>query len=146
MASDGDTHAPAQELHGTVLYVEDDDTIVEIVRAVTERHSGVRLVRAATAMEGVQMVRELRPDWVLLDMHLPDTHGLEVVRMLNEDIARWKLRVTILTGDELTIDVLKAMSLGAHEYWHKPISAQALESGLRRALSRKAKPGPHSRF
>lgn len=141
MAAIGDARAPAPELHGTVLYVEDDDTNVEIVRGVIDRHPGVRLLRAATAMEGVQMVRLHRPDWVLLDMHLPDTHGLEVVRMLSEDIAQWKLRITILTGDRLTIDVLKAMSLGACEYWHKPISVPVLESGLRRALTPRTKPG-----
>jgi CheY-like chemotaxis protein len=130
---------PVQDLRGTVIYIEDDETNVAIVRGVLERHPGVRLLRAATAMEGVQMVRTHRPDWVLLDMHLPDTHGLEVVRMLNEDIANWKLRVTILTGDKLTIDVLKAMSLGAAEYWHKPISPQVLEAGAKRALAGSSK-------
>ena len=56
-------------------------------------------------------------------------------------------RVTILTGDTLTMDIIKALSLGAFEYWVKPIEARVLESGLRRALTaRKAHPGrrfPH---
>ena len=70
-----------------------------------------------------------------------------MVRQLNEDIASWGLRVTILTGDTLTMDIIKALSLGAFEYWVKPIEARVLESGLRRALTaRKAHPGrrfPH---
>jgi DNA-binding response OmpR family regulator len=72
---------------------------------------------------------------VLLDMHLPDISGLEVVRQLSDDIATRRLRVTILTGDELTMDVIKAMSLGAFEYWIKPVDVRVLRAGVRRALS-----------
>jgi len=91
-------------------------------------------VHASTGREGVELVRSERPDFVLLDMHLPDMTGLDVVRMLNEEIASRRLHVTILTGDELSIDVIKAMSLGASEYLVKPVTAQALERSLRRAL------------
>ncbi|HKW82303.1 MAG TPA: response regulator, partial [Burkholderiaceae bacterium] len=62
--------------------------------------------------------------------------GLEVVRMLSEDIASRRLRVTILTGDSLSIDIIKAMSLGAFDYLIKPVTAQTLEKSLRRALMR----------
>ena len=79
-------------------------------------------------------MRRERPDFVLLDMHLPDMSGLDVVRMLSEDIASQRLRITILTGDSLSIDIIKAMSLGAFEYLVKPVTAQTLEKSLRRAL------------
>jgi len=74
---------------------------------------------------------------VLLDMHLPDIGGLEVVRALNEEIASGKLRVTLLTADTLSMDIVKAMSLGAYDYWLKPLSMAKLEAGLKRALTRK---------
>jgi DNA-binding NtrC family response regulator len=57
-----------------------------------------------------------------------------VVRELNPDIAERGLRVTILTADELSMDILKAMSLGAFEHWVKPFNLDAFEAGLRRAL------------
>ena len=82
-----------------------------------------------------------RPDFVLLDMHLPDIGGLEVVRRLNDLITSRGLRVTILTGDHLSMDIIKAMSLGAYEYWVKPLQLRQFESGLRRALTgRRADP------
>ncbi|MET0335578.1 MAG: response regulator, partial [Rhizobacter sp.] len=71
---------------------------------------------------------------VLLDMHLPDTGGLQVVRALNLEISQG-LRVALLTADHLSMDILKAMSLGAYEYWVKPISATQLEKGVRRGLA-----------
>ena len=80
-------------------------------------------------------MRQERPDFVLLDMRLPDISGLEVVRLLSEDIARHRLRVTILTAEHLSMDIIKAMSLGAAEYLVKPVDARALEGSLRRALS-----------
>ena len=63
------------------------------------------------------------------------TDVLEVVRLLSEDIAERRLRVTILTGDSFNMDVIKAMALGAYEYWVKPVAPNVLESGVRRALT-----------
>ncbi|HEV8312631.1 MAG TPA: response regulator [Burkholderiaceae bacterium] len=138
---------PAEELTGKVVCIEDEPINLAIVEELLKQFPKVELITATTGAEGVRLVREHRPDFVLLDMHLPDTSGLEVVRQLNEDIASWGLRVTILTGDTLTMDIIKALSLGAFEYWVKPIEARVLESGLRRALTaRKAHPGrrfPH---
>lgn len=123
------------ELHGKVLYIEDVDVNYVMVEAGLARFPGVQLIRATTGHDGVRLVRSEHPDFVLLDMHLPDISGLEVVRQLSEDIASRQLRVTILTGDELTMDVIKAMSLGAFEYWIKPVDVRVLRDGVRRALS-----------
>lgn len=125
----------AAELRGKVLYIEDVAVNFAVVEAALARHPGVQLIRAATGLEGVRMVRAELPDFVLLDMHLPDISGLEVVRLLSEDIAERRLRVTILTGDSFNMDVIKAMALGAYEYWVKPVDPSVLDSGVRRALT-----------
>jgi DNA-binding response OmpR family regulator len=123
------------ELRGKVLYVEDVEVNYLMVEGGLAIFPQVRLIRAATGAEGVRLVRSEQPDFVLLDMHLPDISGLEVVRQLSEHIAARRLRVTILTGDELTMDVIKAMSLGAFEYLVKPVDMRVLRAGVRRALS-----------
>ena len=123
------------ELRGKVLYVEDVDVNFVMVEGALASFPEVQLIRAATGHDGVRLVRSERPDFVLLDMHLPDISGLDVVRQISEDIAARQLRVTILTGDELTMDVIKAMSLGAFEYWIKPVDVRVLRDGVRRALS-----------
>ena len=131
-------HSPAPtdaELRGKVVYIEDAPMYFELVKALLKPHRAVQIIHASTGQEGVELVRRERPDFVLLDMHLPDISGLDVVRMLSEDIASRRLRVTILTGDSLSIDIIKAMSLGASEYLVKPVNAQALERSLRRALA-----------
>jgi len=125
----------AAELHGKVVYIEDAPMYFELVRGLLTPYAAVEVLHASTGQEGVQLVRSALPDYVLLDMHLPDMSGLDVVRMLSEDIASRRLHVAILTGDTLSIDVIKAMSLGASEYLVKPVNAQALERSLRRALA-----------
>ena len=131
--------APA--LHGKLLYIEDEAVNVAVLQGMLVGHPGVQLILASTGLDGVRKAQAEQPDFVLLDMHLPDIGGLEVVRRLNGDITSRGLRVTILTGDNLSMDIIKAMSLGAYEYWIKPLNLGVFEAGLRRALSgRRADP------
>lgn len=126
---------PPPPLQGTVLYIEDDPVNFEIVAAVLSVHPDVRLIHAMTGHDGVRLARSEHPHALLLDMHLPDISGVEVVRLLSEDIADRRFRVILLTADKLNIDVLKAMSLGAFAYLMKPVDIRPLEVALRRALS-----------
>jgi DNA-binding response OmpR family regulator len=136
----------AVELSGKLLYIEDQPMNVALVEGIlSARHPGVQFVHAATGAEGIRMVHDEQPDFVLLDMHLPDISGLEVVRQLNSEITRRGLRVSILTGDSLTMDIIEAMSLGAYEYWVKPLNLKVFEDGLRRALTGR-RPDPSRRL
>lgn len=130
----------AAEMHGKVLYIEDTPINFAVVEGILARHAGVELIHAATGLEGVSLVQSEKPDLVLLDMHLPDISGLEVVRRLSEDIAARRLRVTILTADSLSLDIIKAMSLGAFEHLIKPVHIDVLEAAVRRALAGKRPP------
>jgi CheY-like chemotaxis protein len=124
-------------LQGVVLYIEDVPISFAVVENILSLHPGLKLLHAESGEEGIRRVREERPDVVLLDLHLPDMSGVDVMRALSEDIAAGRFRVLVLTADRLTVDVFKAMSLGALEYLVKPVSLTTLESGLRRALERK---------
>ena len=123
-------------LCGRVLYIEDAEVNFDVVKAMLSRHPGVSLQHAPNGLSGVQMARETEPDFVLLDMHLPDISGVEVVRRLSQEIAARRFRVTLLTGDKFTIDVIKAMSLGAFEYLLKPVDVDRLDGALRREIGR----------
>ena len=119
------------------MYVEDEPVSFAVVESLLSSHPDVQLIRAQTGDEGIRLARNEHPNAILLDMHLPDMSGIEVVRRLSEDISAGSFRVVLLTGDRLNIDVLKAMSLGAFEYLVKPVSRQMLEVALKRALDAK---------
>jgi len=133
----GDERSPKAELRGKVLYIEDNPVNMDLIETALSMYPGITLVKAHNGTEGIRLARSERPDFVLLDMNLPDIGGLEVVRALNEEIASGKLRVTLLTADTLSMDIVKAMSLGAYDYWVKPLSITKLEQGLKRALAKK---------
>jgi len=118
---------------GTVLYIEDQELNVLLVESQLACLPGVHLITASTGAEGVRLARLERPDLVILDMHLPDFGGLEVVRALMVEISEG-LKVALLTADTLSMDIIKAMSLGAYEYWVKPLGRNQLIDGVKRVL------------
>ena len=121
---------------GTVLCIEDHPVNMALIEHLLAHFAGVTLLKAASGREGVQVALAERPDLILLDMTLPDISGLEVMRLLCEEISRLRLTVVLTTADSFSIDVIKAMSLGAREYWMKPLTIEKLRKDLPRALSR----------
>lgn len=128
--------AAPEGLQGSVLSIEDDAVSQTLLAGLLEGLPGVQLLQAADADEGIRLARERSPDLVLLDMHLGAASGLDVVRALSDPIAAGHFDVVLLTGDTLTMDVLKAMSLGAREYWPKPVRLPRLLAALARAVAR----------
>ena len=126
--------ADATLMRGKVLYIEDQPVYHDLVEAMLAQSPGITLIKTTTGREGVRLAQQELPDVILLDLHLPDISGLEVVRSLSELIAKRRFRVILLTADSFSIDVVKAMSLGVHEYWIKPVSLERLLAGLARAL------------
>jgi len=125
----------ATALHGKLLCITHGRANVDVVADLLVAHSGVQLIHADSGLDGVRMAHAEQPDFVLLDMRLPDIGGLEVVRRLNDEIAGRGLRVTILTAERSSMDTIRAMSLGAFEYWPKPLQPALFLAGLRRALT-----------
>ena len=122
-------------LHGSLLLIGHDVPRMNRVRQLLDAHDGVRLQQATSGLEGVQRALSELPDLVLLDLRVPDLGGVEVMRRLNGEIARRGLRVAVLTAERGAFDTLRAMSLGAYEFWLEPLRQPAFDAGLRRALT-----------
>ncbi len=122
-------------LCGTLLLIGHDGARVKRVRQLLDAHDGVRLQHAASGLEGVRLALTELPDLVLLDLRVPDLGGAEVMRRLNGEIARRGLRVAVLTAERGAMDTIRAMSLGAFEFWLEPLRPSAFDAGLRRALT-----------
>ena len=130
-----DTLADVTALQGKLLCIEHGRASTDAVADWIAMHPGVQLLHAANGLEGVRMAHVEQPDFVLLDMRLPDIGGVDVVRRLNDEIAGRGLRVTILTTERSSMDTIRAMSLGAFEVWPKPLQPRLFQAGLRRALT-----------
>ncbi|MCF3962710.1 response regulator transcription factor [Streptomyces fuscigenes] len=117
----------------TILVVDDDPTVAEVVTAYLER-AGFRVDRACDGPEALRLAEANTPALVVLDLMLPGMDGLDVCRRLRE---RGPVPVIMLTarGDE--DDRILGLEIGADDYVTKPFSPRELvlrvESVLRRA-------------
>ena len=118
----------------TVLIVEDDPHVVELVRLYLEQ-DGHRVITAGDGLEGLRLAREARPDLIVLDLMLPALDGLEVCRMVREESA---VPIIILTARVEEEDRLVGLDLGADDYVPKPFSPRELAARVRAVLRRTA--------
>jgi two-component system nitrogen regulation response regulator GlnG len=116
----------------TLLVVDDEASILLAFRRAF-REPDVTVLTAETAAEGLELARQRRPDVIVLDVHLPDLSGLEMLRLLRELDARSP--VVFITGKGTTDTAIEAMKLGAYEYLVKPVELSTLRQVVERALS-----------
>jgi len=126
--------AESTQPSGTVLYIEDEPVNALLVEELLSRWPGVRVVVAATGQAGIDMATTLQPDLILLDMHLPDMHGLQVLRLLRSDDTTRHLQVAGLSAGGRPDEVASALAAGALHYWTKPIDFNSFLAGLRGLL------------
>lgn len=110
----------------TVVYIEDNLSNLKLVERVLARLPGVRLVPAMQAELGMDLVRQHQPDMVLLDLHLPDLYGGEVLAQLKRDPETAAIPVVILSADATPTQLDRLLSAGAAGYLTKPIDVRSL--------------------
>lgn len=113
-----------------VVLIDDHDLVRSGLRQMLETDSTVKVVgEAGTGAEGIQLVRSLAPDVVILDIKLPDISGLEVTnRLLSYQTSTKILIVSAVTSDLFPFKLLEA---GAQGYLTKNASAEELLRALK---------------
>ena len=110
--------APYHQRH--VHYVEDNETNIEVMRGVLAQRTQVVLGTSMLGLDGLSAIRRDRPDLILLDMHLPDISGLELLRHLKQDEAIAHIPVVVVSADATLARIEEALTLGAARYVTKP--------------------------
>jgi hypothetical protein len=106
---------------GTVLYVEDNRSNVRLLERLLARRRSVRLVTVPTGEAALDAARRSRPDLILLDLHLPDIPGEEVLRRLWADQGTRPIPVAILSADATHSQSQRLLAAGAIAYLTKPL-------------------------
>jgi two-component system, OmpR family, KDP operon response regulator KdpE len=127
----------------TILVVEDELPIRRFLRPAIEA-AGWRLVEAETAAAGILEATQARPDVIVLDLGLPDTDGIEVIRRVRE----WSVvPIIVLSARGQEADKVAALDTGADDYVQKPFNVVELMARIRVALRHAAtleQPGAES--
>jgi CheY-like chemotaxis protein len=118
----------------TVLYIEDNLSNLELVKRVLTRRPGIRLIDAMQGRLGVDLAREHRPDLILLDLHLPDIPGAEVLRQVREDPRTSGIPVVVISADATPGQIERLLADGVLAYLTKPLDVKKLLALLDQTL------------
>jgi diguanylate cyclase (GGDEF)-like protein len=122
----------------TVMMVDDDPIMLEIVQTFLEEAGYNNFVTTNDPTTAVALAREHRPDVILLDLMMPRITGFDILQVVREDEALRYTPVIILTAESDAPAKLKALELGATDFLLKPVDASELKLRLRNVLAFKA--------
>jgi signal transduction histidine kinase/response regulator RpfG family c-di-GMP phosphodiesterase len=125
---------------GTVLYIEDNVSNIRLIEQMLARYPDVHLLEATQGQLGLDLAYTHTPDWILLDLHLPDMPGEEVLHNLRRDPRTETIPVTVLSADATPSQVSRLKAAGAREYLTKPLDVRQMIALLEQTL-RREEPG-----
>lgn len=108
----------------TVLYIEDNLSNLELIQRLLSRRPEIKLLSAMQGRLGLDLAREHRPDLILLDVHLPDVPGMEMIRLLREDPKTRHIAVVVVSADALSTQIKRMVDAGARAYLTKPLEVR----------------------
>jgi excisionase family DNA binding protein len=109
-----------------ILIVDDDEELVELITDVLERDGRFEVRSVNNGFDAGMMVKEYRPDLIVLDVMLPDINGKEVCQRVRSDSTMDDVHIICISGmvEEDKVGELKAA--GANDFMHKPFEVEKL--------------------
>ena len=121
-----------------ILYIEDNESNLRLVERILARDGDIELVSAMQGRLGLELAREHQPALILLDLHLPDIAGDEVLRQLRDDPQTSAIPVVVVSADATAGQIRRLLAEGARAYLTKPLDVgelRGLVDGVAHATS-----------
>jgi two-component system, cell cycle response regulator DivK len=122
----------------TALIIEDNDNNLELIRFILEQ-SGYKTRFAMSGIEGVQQALTIPPDFIILDIQLPDINGLEVLKRIRAHALGKDVPIIAMTSYAMAGDRERLLAAGCTAYIEKPIDPTRVIAQIEEALSKKVK-------
>jgi two-component system, OmpR family, response regulator VicR len=120
-----------------IICIEDEPEMIDLIQLILNRR-GFKVIGAAGGKEGLQMVRDLHPDLVLLDLMMPDMDGWEVYQQMKADETARGIPVIIVTAKAQNIDKVLGLHIAkVDDYIAKPFSPQELIDSVEKIFGSK---------
>lgn len=118
-----------------ILIVDDEKDIVELLQYNLERE-GCKVFTANSGEQCLEKVNTKLPDLILLDLMLPEIDGLEVCKILKNDVQTSSIPIIILSAKGEETDIILGLELGADDYIPKPFSIREVLARIKAVLRR----------
>lgn len=119
----------------TALIIEDNDNNLELIRFLLEQ-AGYKTRFAMTGLEGVQQALSIPPDFIILDILLPDINGLEVLKRIRASPVGAAMPIIAMTSYAMAGDKEKLLAEGCTAYIEKPIDPTRVIAQIEVALGK----------
>ena len=118
-----------------VIYIEDEQEMIDLVSLILSR-KGYVVTGANGGRDGLNLVRQQRPDLVLLDLMMPDMDGWEVYQQMKADEKLRQIPVIVITAKAQSIDKVLGLHIAkVDDYISKPFSPQDLLESVEKVFS-----------
>jgi DNA-binding response OmpR family regulator len=126
-----------------IVLIEDEQDITNLLTLYLSKE-GYHVRSSPNGVKGLQLVKQERPDLVILDLMLPEMDGLEVCKRLRADAKTSALSIIMLTAKGEESDKIVGLELGADDYVTKPFSPKEVVARVKALLRRSERPGEES--
>ncbi len=109
-----------------IVCIEDEPEMIDLIKLILRRED-FEFIGAVGGQDGLEKVRELKPDLVLLDLMMPEVDGWEVYRQMKSDDELSRIPVVVVTAKAQSIDKVLGLHIAkVDKYITKPFSPQEL--------------------
>lgn len=121
-----------------VLIVEDNENNMELISFILEAN-GEETLKAVNGLEGVQRALQEKPDYIILDIQLPDIDGLEVLKRIRVSEEGKNIPIIAMTSYAMSGDKERMLKAGCNGYIEKPIDPERVMCQIREVSEMAAK-------
>ncbi|OQW68183.1 MAG: two-component system response regulator [Proteobacteria bacterium ST_bin12] len=118
------------------LIIEDNENNLELIRFILEQ-ANYKTRFAMTGLEGVQQAVTIPPDFIILDIQLPDINGLEVLKRIRVHPVGRDIPIIAMTSYAMSGDRERLLAAGCTSYIEKPIDPMLVIQQIEQAINKK---------
>jgi len=122
-------------LNNKIVVIDDEEDIRELLYYNLTKE-GYKVILASDGNEGLKIIRDQKPDLIILDLMLPGLDGLDLCRIIKNDKDLFNIPIIMLTAKGEEEDIINGLELGADDYITKPFSVYVLIARVKTVFRR----------
>ncbi|WP_197686541.1 response regulator [Thermanaeromonas toyohensis] len=125
----------AKIMGATILIIEDTEAHRVLLRDILAL-TGKEIIEATNGEEGIRLAKEIKPELVFMDLHLPDMDGITATKILKEDPLTGDIPIVAIGSYESSQEKRLFLAIGGNVYLSKPLDVEVILSVVKQLLAR----------